>query len=302
MAAARTSAGPRSRAASTTATRRRLRRACAARSGVARYQRSPASSAKRTSGPSGADRRPTTRRSGRDRAGVRRRRCGSRRRGDRRRRSGSGAAGAGPGRRSPACISRARRSRSAISAKSAGQIGLKLYHWSGAAPIFAASASAMAWVARWSSAGSVDATSIGSGQVTRNVSSGWRRIVIGRIRDPVLRGERRGTGRKGRPRPEQAHRDPVRAIAPVHEQAQDLAATQHAEDLAQVAPRDEVEPPGLALTAQQVEELGERRVVGDHADRHVVAGDGRADGLVAAHVGDHEDQAVAVGRRPSRCP
>ena len=89
-----------------------------------------------------------------------------------RQRCGPGAAtadrlAAGPGSRSPACISRARRSRSAISTGSPGQIGLKLYHWSGAPPILTASASAIACVARCSSAGSVEATSIGSGQLTR---------------------------------------------------------------------------------------------------------------------------------------
>ena len=43
----------------------------------------------------------------------------------------------------PACIASARRSRSAASSAVAGQIGLKLYHWSGAAADRRASASAM---------------------------------------------------------------------------------------------------------------------------------------------------------------
>ena len=59
----------------------------------------------------------------------------------------------GPGSGLPACMSAARRSRSAASSAVAGQIGLKLYHCSGAAPMVASSASAIAWVARWSSAG-----------------------------------------------------------------------------------------------------------------------------------------------------
>ena len=73
------------------------------------------------------------------------------------------------------------------SAASAGHIGLKLYHCSGAAAIVAASASAIAWVARWSAAGSVDGTSIGSPQATleRAVRLPTDRM-IGRIRDPVL--------------------------------------------------------------------------------------------------------------------
>ena len=58
------------------------------------------------------------------------------------------------------------------SASVAGQIGLKLYHCSGARRSVCASASAIAWVARWSSAGSADATSMASPQATSNRSSG----------------------------------------------------------------------------------------------------------------------------------
>ena len=48
------------------------------------------------------------------------------------------------------------------------------------------SASAIAWVARWSSAGSVEATSMGSAQRHVERVVGRRRIVTGRIREPVL--------------------------------------------------------------------------------------------------------------------
>ena len=57
-----------------------------------------------------------------------------------------------------ASIAIARASSSFASASVAGHIGLKLYHWSGAAASVASSESAMAWVARWRSAGALDAT------------------------------------------------------------------------------------------------------------------------------------------------
>ena len=58
-----------------------------------------------------------------------------------------------------------------------------------------------------------------------------------------------------------------------------------------------VDAPALALPAQELEELGERRVVGDDADRHAVVGDGRGHGLVVADVADGEDQAAARAPR-----
>ena len=44
----------------------------------------------------------------------------------------------------------------------------------------------MAWVARWRSAGSDEATEIGSANTTRRRPSGWRAVMAGRIRDDVL--------------------------------------------------------------------------------------------------------------------
>ena len=63
---------------------------------------------------------------------------------------------------------------------------MKLYHCSGADAIVAASASAIAWVARWSAAGSLGGTSIGSAQVTSKPLAGVRRMAMGRIHEPVL--------------------------------------------------------------------------------------------------------------------
>ena len=80
----------------------------------------------------------------------------------------------------------ARRSSSSLSSAVAGQIGLKLYHCSGAEPIVTSSASAIACVACWIAAGSDDVTSMGSAHDSLKVSSGWRRIVTGRISEPVF--------------------------------------------------------------------------------------------------------------------
>ena len=143
---------------------------------------------------------------------------------------GQANSGAGPGSAMPDCIKVARRSRSAASSAVAGQIGLKLYHCSGAAATVDARASAIAWVARWSSAGSDDVRSIGPGHVTRNVSSGRRRIVIGRMREPVFAARVAGPAGRAVHCAEQPHRDPVRAIAPVDQQAEHLAPPQHPED------------------------------------------------------------------------
>ena len=122
--------------------------------------------------------------------------------------------GAGPGSAMPDCISAARRSRSAASSGVAGQIGLKLYHCSGAAAIVAARASAIAWVARCSSAGSSEATSIGPGHVheervvgpapdgdRQDARAGLRRERRrpGRQRGPVRRTGAPGCRRRGSP-------------------------------------------------------------------------------------------------------
>src|SRR5688500_3018992 len=75
----------------------------------------------------------------------------------------------------------ARSARTACSSTVDGQSGLKLYHCSGAAAIVAPSASAMAWVARCSSAGSEDRTWIGSLCVTTyDFRSSERRMAMGR--------------------------------------------------------------------------------------------------------------------------
>ena len=81
----------------------------------------------------------------------------------------------------------ARASSASRSAGSAGQIGLKQYHWVGSGAMVAAKASAIACVARWRSAGLFDGTMIGGAQLIEKVRpSGFRWIVIGRIREPVL--------------------------------------------------------------------------------------------------------------------
>ena len=49
-----------------------------------------------------------------------------------------------------------------------------------------ATASAIAWVARWRSAGSDEATEIGSARTTRTRPSFWRVVIAGTIRDDVL--------------------------------------------------------------------------------------------------------------------
>ena len=61
------------------------------------------------------------------------------------------------------------------------------YHCSGAGAIDAAKASAISCVAAWRLAGSLEDTSIGGAQVMPKVlPSALRRIVTGRIREPVL--------------------------------------------------------------------------------------------------------------------
>ena len=200
----------------------------------------------------------------------------------------------GPGSGCPACIASARRSRSAASTSLAGHIGLKLYHWCGAAAIATASSSAMPWVTRWRAAGSFGGTDIGSSKAMSKVSSGSSVDADREDAGAGLGGEgRRSCGKRG-PGAEEADRDPVAPVAPVDEEPEQLAAPQDAEDPAQVAPRDERHAPFLlALAAEVVEQLGERGVVGDDADRHAEPGDARADGLVAPHVGHDEDQRPA---------
>ena len=60
-----------------------------------------------------------------------------------------------------------------------------------------------------------------------------------------------------------------------------------------------VAPRSLALRAQVLEELRERGIVGDDADRHPVPGDGRHHGVVAADMADRVDQPAPGARR--RC-
>ena len=60
-------------------------------------------------------------------------------------------------------------------------------------------------------------------------------------------------------------------------------------------------PHALPLLAQDLVDLGERRVVGDDADRHAVVRDGSGHGLVVAHVADGQDEA-APGRLAPDAP
>ena len=195
---------PRPCAASQPATRRRLRRAWAARSG------SPGTRGRRRTRPAA-----TSGRSGRRQASHEaapqgaatesRRPTAGRRSGALAARAAAGSADAGLHQRRPALeVGR-------LLGAVAGQIGLKLYHCSGAAAIVAASASAMAWVARCSSAGSDEATSIGSGhddveRVVRLAPDGDRqdaRAGLGRERRrarPAAPSRRRTGGPGCRPR------------------------------------------------------------------------------------------------------
>ena len=63
---------------------------------------------------------------------------------------------------------------------------MKLYHCAGAAPIVASSASAMRWVARWSSAGTDEGTVKVSWASSRNVPVGVRWMASGAISAPVF--------------------------------------------------------------------------------------------------------------------
>ena len=158
--------------------------------------------------------------------------------------------GRGPGHRRdpPDAISAARASSAAVSAAVSGHIGLKLYHWSGAAAITRSSASAISWVARRISAGAVEATRMGS------IGAAWKRPP----------GSRRADDRQDRPHPsfrpsvagpagsvvqasEQPDRDVLGPVAPVDQQGQHLASLEHPVDLAQVAPRDDRGAPPGAL-------------------------------------------------------
>ena len=117
------------------------------RSGAARYHAVPAHSASRMSGPSGSQ--PGNPRERTDQSRADARTIVPRRRFD----PVAGHRRWGPGSGRPACMTRARRSRSAASPADAGHIG-ELYHCSGAAPTIEVSSSAIACVARCSSAGS----------------------------------------------------------------------------------------------------------------------------------------------------
>ena len=205
---------------------------------------------------------------------------------------GTPVARVGHQRGSPASIRAASASWRRASAGSDGQMGLKLYHWAGAAPIVAWRLSAMRWVARWRSAGDEDGTVNGStprSGTARTAAGGSRR---GAMIAPVFAASVAGPGRERRPRVEQADRDAVVAVAPVHEQGQDLAALQDPEQLAQVAPRDDPDAPALALAAQELEQLREGRVVGDDVGRVAGAGDGGGHGLVVAHVPGDDDHGL----------
>ena len=129
-----------------------------------------------------------------------------------------------------------------------------------------------------------------------------RRAPDGHRRDERARlgGQRGGPGRERRPGPEQPDRDPVAVVAPVHEQRQDLLAAEHGEQLAQVAPRDDVHAPRLPLRAQELEDLGERGVVGDDVGGVAAPRDGGGDGLVVADMARRPRSSGA--RRPSHSP
>ena len=58
---------------------------------------------------------------------------------------------------------------------------------------------------------------------------------------------------------------------------------------------DDPDAPGFALRAEVREQLWERRVVGDDADRHAMVGDGGGDGIVVADVTHREDEPAAGG-------
>ena len=110
--------------------------------------------------------------------------------------------------------------------------------------------------------------------------------------------QRGGPRRERRPVVEQAHRDAVRPVPPVDQQREDLLPPQHGEQLAQVAPRDDVHAPRLALPAEQLEQLGERRVIGHHVGGIAAMGDRGGDRLVVAHVpGDHDHRTPGLGPR-----
>ena len=146
-----------------------------------------------------------------------------------------------PGRVARPASRSARRSRSAASASRRRPDRLEAVPLLGRRPrSSSASASAIAWVARWSSAGSDEATAIGSARThAERAVRLARRDRDGRIRDAGLGGQRGRPGRQRRPGAEQPHRDAVAAVAPVDQQAEHLAPAEHAEDRAQVAPRDE---------------------------------------------------------------
>ena len=130
-----------------------------------------------------------------------------------------------------------------------GQIGLKLYHCSGAAAIVAASASAIG-LRRAPDLGRVARARPGSG----------RRTSPGTTGGPPTGGSRYGrsarpSSRRAPPGPPGASSTPRTsapgcpsgAIAPVDDQGEDLVPLEHAVQVAQVAPRDELDAPVLAL-------------------------------------------------------
>ena len=169
-----------------------------------------------------------------------------------------------------------------------GQIGLKLYHCSGAARD-----------RRREGVGDRLGRALElAGIATRSRRSGSAQVELERVvrlaadrdghdRRAGLRGEGRRAGRQGRPRAEEPDRDAVGAVAPVDDRREHLAPAQDAVDVAQVAPRDECDAPRLALRGGGSSNSSgnavssARTLIG-----HAVAGDGRRDGLDVADVGD----------------
>ena len=156
-----------------------------------------------------------------------------------------------------------------------------------------------AWVARWRSAGSDDATAIGSAEHDPEPAV---RLAGGDGRqDPRRRlgGERRRAGRQRRPGVEQAHRDAVAAVAPVDQQAEQLAAAQHAEDRPQVAPRDE----RRRATARAGGGGSSNSSGNDESSATTLSGRPRwaiaapIDVVVADVAGGHDDPAARASRR-----
>ena len=255
VAAARTARPPRPCSARATQTRRRFRRAWAARSGARRYQRSPAAIGE-------ADLRTFGQVAGQPRRGDQGLRADAAAEAAHPARPGIHGASPGPGSGRPACMT-ARPSLELVAL-----LGGRRPDRLEAVPLLRRRADRDLERVGDRLGRALDRRRIGRRHLD-GLRPGQLERVVGLAPDrdrqdqrAGLGGERRGAGGQRGPGVEEVDRDAVGAIAPVDEEGEHLAPAQHAEDLAEVAPRDDRTP-----RAARAPRAGARRAPGTRSRR-----------------------------------